>query len=234
MNSVTFLFLLLLSTLCLGQEMSNMELVKKSIAYHDPNNEWHVFQGDFMIETNKGKILLKLNNAKGIAIWTEKLKSGDSLTGGYLEKNSCLVQLNGEEITAKGELEGFLLDCKNIIDRTQYWIYMYGIPMKLMDNTVNFVGSPKLVKFLGETMWMIKVNYNLEQTQEYWQFYFSPENYALKATRFFHPALGKDSEYILYKAERSIGGLKLPTQHSWYMFDKKEFIGSENLVETKN
>ncbi len=234
MNKAIVFSVLLFSVVSTAQQMTNEDLIQKSIQYHDPKGNWHTFKGTFEVENERSPVDLVINNATGTAYWTEVLKSGDTLTGGFLDKDSCIVRLNGKSIPPKGELENFLLDCENIIGRTNYWVYMYGLPMKLVDKEVNFVGSPKLVTFLNRKLWRVKVNYNLDQSGEYWQFYFDPKDYSLKVLQFFHPAMGADSEYILYSEEEQLNGLRMPTKHSWYMYNKKEFIGSEKLIKVSN
>ncbi|WP_422080941.1 DUF6503 family protein [Ulvibacterium sp.] len=228
----TFLFVFLVSSALLNaQNMTNELLVKKSVQYHDPNDEWQTFKGQFIIKSEKEPVELTLDNALGIAHWSEVLKNGDTLTGGFVHKDTCIVRRNGKDIPPKGELENFFLDCKSIIERTNYWIYMYGLPMKLDDNQVNFVGNPQLTTFQEEKLWVLKVNYNLTQSEEYWKFYFDPRTFALRIAQFFHPALHPDSEYIIYHEIEKINGIVIPTKHSWYLFNKKEFIGSEKLIK---
>ncbi|WP_299363608.1 DUF6503 family protein [Winogradskyella sp.] len=234
MTKIYVFTLLLFSLVSCNRPMTNEALITKSIEYHDPNQSWPLFKGNFKVDLAGQEVALVIDNAKGIFHWTETLKSGEKLTGGYANKDTCMVKLNGKDILPEGKLDNFLLDCENIIGRTNYWIYMYGLPMKLKDEEVNFIGLPQLVTYLDEDLWMIKVNYNMAQSKEYWQFYFDPKNYSFRIARFFHPALGSDSEYIIYSEPERIKGLLIPTNHSWYMNASKEYIGSEKLEVVSN
>ena len=225
--------LFFIDTSLVAQEMTNERIVQNAIDYHDPKRLWGMFAGKFIIQSGEaGATELQIDNGSSFALWTEVLKSDDSLSGGY-NKDSCIVRLNGKDIPQVGSLENFLLDCENIKGRTNYWVYMYGLPMKLKDEQVHFVGKPEKVSFLDKVHWRIRVNYNPGQSDEYWQFFFDTETFALKVAQFFHPALKGDSEYILYEETKELAGIKIPTKHSWYMYNDKEFIGFEKLVRIK-
>ncbi len=232
-NRVAIAVLLFAAFTTFGQIMTNKSIIEKAIHYHDPDNSWSFFKGNFLIDLTKGDekevVFLTVDNGKSTAIWKELLKNNDTLTGGFI-KDSCILQRNRKNIPQEGQLENFMLDCKSITERTQYWIYMFGLPMKLQDEAVNFVGQPEKVSFLGQTFWQITVNYNSKQSEEYWKFFFDPQTFAFKIAQYFHPALDGDSEYIIYEEEEKINGITIPAKHSWYLFNNREFIGSEKLL----
>ncbi len=233
-NLLKVTILIVLVGYCRAQEMDNKNLISKSISFHDPNGRWKNFEGEFLIQTESDhSVELILDNSRSQASWKEILKSKDTLYGGFVG-DSCFVQKNGRLIPNKGAIENFLLECDKIKERTQYWIYMYGLPMKLMDDEVNFTTDPKVISFLQSSYWMTEVNYNLNQDEEFWRFYFNRETFALEAAQFFHPALNNDSEYILFDHLQWIQGIRLPTKHSWFMKNTNEFIGDEKLVPISN
>ena len=233
-NFLKIALLILVVSDCRTQEMDNESLIAKSINFHDPNDRWKNFKGEFLILLEQDQNLeFVLDNAKSSASWKEILKSKDTLYGGFVG-DSCFVLKNGCLLPSKGTIENIFLECDKIKERTHYWIYMYGLPMKLMDNEVNFTTEPKVVPFLHSTYWMAEVNYNLNQEEEFWRFYFNRETFALEAAQFFHPALNDDSEYILFNHLQWIQGIHLPTKHSWFMKNTNDFIGDEKLVPIIN
>ncbi len=214
-----------------AQLTTNEKILEESIKYHDPKNEWRIFKGEFLVTLSKGSTenitYLEINNGSSTTLWSEVLLSKDTLTGGFIG-DSCIVKHNGINLIPKGQMEDYLLDCKSIIERTNYWVYMFGLPMKLNDEALAFVGSPKKVILIGHEYWQLTATYDPGKS-EYWQFYFDVSSFAFKGARYFSSKLNGDSEYVVYQEEQKIGNLLIPTKHSWYLFNEKYFIGSEKL-----
>ena len=209
--------------------MSSNDVIDASIRYHDPNMRWSSLNDEFLVISERDSTRLILANNESRVEWDEKLKDGRIITGGYVG-DSCYVKLDGKSIEPKGEIENFLLDCPQIIGRSNYWLYMFGLPMKLKDRQAEIDPSSVLVDFLGKKYWRVKVGYEGSAEGERWQFYFAPDTYRFAIAQYFHPALGEDSEYIIYDTPIDLHGMVLPAKHSWYMLNEKEFIGSEQLT----
>ncbi len=211
-----------------GQEMSGKDVIHASIQYHDPEGRWTSLHSEFLVLSDRDTTALTLANNRSMVEWTEKLKDNRMITGGYIG-DSCYVRLDGRSIPPEGEIENFLLDCPQIIGRSNYWLYMYGLPMKLTDNQAIIEPRAQMVQFLDGQYWRIKVRYDGGAEGERWQFYFDTDSFRFAVAQYFHPALGDDSEYIIYDNPIDIDGMVIPSKHSWYMLKEREFIGFEQL-----
>ena len=224
--------IVLLANYSFGQEMPSKEVISLSIQYHDPENRWNSLNSDFLVLSDRDTTALKLANNRSMVEWTEKLKDNRLISGGYIG-DSCYVRLDGKPIPPQGEIDNFLLDCPQIIGRSNYWLYMYGLPMKLNDKQAIIDPKALKVNFLDKEYWLIKVRYEGSAEGERWQFYFDPDSYRFAIAQYFHPALGDDSEYIVYDKPIDIDGMVIPSKHSWYMLNNTEFIGFEQLKPRK-
>ena len=227
MKVVILLFSLLFCFKGLSQKLDAKTLINKSIEFHDPDGKWRNLNIKYQVTSEKGAVQINVQNNKGSMEWTEKLATGDSLTGGF-KSDSCFVKLNGKSIPTTGKLENFLLDCDQIINRSNYWLFMYGLPMKLKDFDIKEVQEPRMVSFLGNDYLMIEVKYKSSK-DSFWKFYFDPKSYRFSIAQYFHNALGSESEYIVFKDNITLGGIKMAKKRIWHLFPKRELIGTETL-----
>lgn len=229
MKSFISLGILMISGMVWSQSMPAFEVINASIQYHDPNMKWASLKGEFKVVSERDTTRLILANNISKVEWNELLKDSRTITGGYIG-DSCYVHIDGRSVKPEGEIDNFLLDCTQIKGRSNYWLYMFGLPMKLKDEQAIVAQKSELVDFLGNKYWRIRVDYNGSAAGEYWQFYFAPETFRFAIAQYFHPALGDDSEYIVYDTPIDLHGMVLPSKHSWYMYNEREFIGSETLT----
>ena len=183
-----FIILIVPLTIITGQSLSSTEIVKASIKYHDPLGSWAKLHEDFEVQSARGTVGLKLYNDEGMVEWSQKLKDGRSIRAGYI-LDSCFVKINEKTIEPRGEIENILLDCPQIINRTNYWLYMYGLPMKLKDDQAVIDPVPEKVNFLNKEYWKITVHYNDPEGGR-WQFYFDTETFRFAIAQYFHSAHG--------------------------------------------
>ena len=222
------LALVLISFTSFGQTPNSNDIIKASIKYHDPQGEWEGLDADFVVLSDRDTAWLHLANLRSMVEWKEKLKDGRYITGGY-QGDSCFVKIDDKLIEPKGQIDNLLLDCPQIIGRSNYWLYMYGLPMKLKDEQAVIDPKPEKVNFLDNQYWRIKVHYN-NPDGERWQFYFDTDSYRFAIAQYFHPALGDDNEYIIFDTPIQVGTMVLPSKHNWYMYNKKEYIGFEQIT----
>lgn len=214
-----------------GQNISSQEIVQASIAYHDPNGMWGKLYQDFKVQSSRDTLTLKLYNDRGMVEWTQKLNDGRFITAGYVS-DSCFVKIDGKSIEPRGKIENLLLDCPQVISRSNYFLYMYGLPMKLKDAQAIIDPIPEKVNFLGKEYWSVKVHYNSPDGGR-WQFYFDTDSFSFEIAQYFHSEHADNSEYIVFDSPLKVGQMVLPARHSWYLFKNRQFIGSELLVRSE-
>lgn len=198
-----------------AQEMNATTILNKSIRYHDPNGEWKRFnhEMEFVSERPKGpdrKSTVVINNNKGYFSLTE--------TGNHMEiiMDSCLQVPVGKT-------------CDNVKRTRNYYVYLWGLPMKLKDEGT--VLDPKVVeeKFEGVDCYVLRVPYD----EDTWFFYIDKSTYAMKAYMFYKDEPTKKGELIYLDEEAVVGDMKIPKKRKWVTTPEGNLLGTDILISSK-
>ena len=112
-----------------------------------------------------------------------------------------------------------------------YYSYVYGLPMKLMDPGTRIDPQVGLRNFKGTEYLVLKATYAPETGKDTWYFYFHPKTYALKVYQFYHDESLNDGEYILLEGETEIKGMRLPKKRSWYTNKEDTLLGADTITD---
>ncbi|WP_034045934.1 DUF6503 family protein [Wocania ichthyoenteri] len=232
----TFPFLLL-NLISFSQQITGLDLLDKSIKYHDPNNSWKTFNDTLSVametpnnSNRNSKIIINLPEEQ-FYLKTEK----DTLVTEYnLKKDECLITLNGKMNLSDHVLKTNNLSCDRANLYKNYYTYLYGLPMKLKDEGTIINDNVERKTFKGKDYLVLKVNYDSEVGKDVWYFYFNPKNYAMEVYQFYKTddkgAIKKDSgEYILLTEEEIINGIKMPKNRAWYYNKNDDYLGTDIL-----
>ena len=109
-----------------------------------------------------------------------------------------------------------------------YYTYLYGLHMKLKDDSTIIHQKVEKGNFKGKKYLILKVTYNKGIGKDTWYFYFNPKTYAMEVYQFFKEA--KDSgEYILLSGLDIINGVKMPKKRVWYYNKDDKYLGTDIL-----
>ena len=217
-----------------GQETkSNSELLQKTLAYHDPEGKW---------PSLKARLYLSNTDTAG---QTKTFEIEMDNTTGYF---AHISRQDGKEVV-KGMSEGkefYLLDGKTDIseaDRQQYeltpegvqWVhrfygYLYGLPMKLTDESAKKADTSNFEELEGKTYRVLQVTYDPEVGKDNWFFYLNPSTYALQAYKFNH-GKPESGEYILLDQEEVVQRIKIPKVRKWYLNKNHKYLGTDTLLK---
>ena len=144
-----------------AQDFTAEELLDRSIAYHDPQGKWASFQAEFTVEMEtpnrpKRTTLLEMDFPK------ERFKSSVTQNGihtaALLEKESVhtgmrevLIFRFSDEIAQEQRL-----NCERTTKMRNYYVYLYGLPMKLKDPGTKIAPKAFKKRLKGEEFWCIK------------------------------------------------------------------------------
>ncbi|MEQ8423719.1 MAG: DUF6503 family protein, partial [Cyclobacteriaceae bacterium] len=159
MHNLSVIFTLVLSLNAIAQDAKS--ILEKSIQYHDPKGEWNSFnhQMVFVSERPGGsdrKSTVMINNNKGFFSLEEE---GSTMS---VIMDSCSVVPDGKT-------------CENVKRTRNYYIYLWGLPMKLKDQGTTIDSKVEQVQFEGTDCYVIRVPYD----QDVWFFYIAKSNYAM-------------------------------------------------------
>jgi hypothetical protein len=215
-----------------SQTPSAKQLLERSIAHHDPQGRWAegVFKMNF-VETRPdgGERFtdVTIDNRRGrFAVSTTR--DGANVDGN-LRGGECMWRLDGSADFTDEDREKYRLTCDDLMRMSNYYVYLWGMPMKLMDPGTRLDETVDETEFMGKDVWSIRVTYDESVGTDTWFFYFNPEDAALVGYRFFHDEVKGDGEYIILEGELDFEGLRLPAVRTWYTNMEDKLLGTDTL-----
>ena len=215
-----------------GQNLTGKELLQKSIEYHDPQGKWPVFKGGLhLVETRPDasdrKTHLHLNNKTAYFELIQHRDENELVH--VLENGECFQLLNKSRDISGEDREQHELNCDRTYLLRNYYLYLWGLPMKLKDTGTQVHDEVGNTEFQGKQVLSLKVTYDKAVGKDTWYFYFNPDNYALVGYRFFHDETKNDGEYITLEGEKTIKGIRFPKNRKWFTNQDEKFLGEDIL-----
>lgn len=231
-RSLFTLALFLICTIFHAQDQTAEEVLNKAIAFHDPNNQWSGFKGEFQVLMETPKSADRLSaiqmdfNQQTFALKVEQ----DGVAYSYtFDKDTCTTMLNGSEEISDADRKTYRLTCERGRKMKDYYTYLYGLPMKLKDPGTLLDKEVKRKSFKGKEYLVLKVSYEEAVGKDVWYFYFDPESYAMEVYQFYHDESKGDGEYILLKDLEEVNGIKMPKTRAWYYNKDDKYLGTDIL-----
>ncbi|MEL6557139.1 MAG: DUF6503 family protein [Bacteroidota bacterium] len=216
--ATTLLLTISLSFSCFSQNLTSEEILNKAIAYHDPNGEWNSFAYRLFFDQDLpdgsiSKEIVELNNAT--SYFKAKRQKNEVEFG--LNKDSCFV------ISTKK------LPCERITMMRNYYLYLWGLPMKLKDPGTNLDAKVREGKFGNTDCYILRVPYE----KDIWYFYFDKASFAMKGYEFFKDEAKRIGERIELTGEFSVGNMKLPQNRKWNNTHDQQYLATDKLVKAE-
>jgi len=230
-----YLFSLLfccLSFSIFAQNLTGPELLNKSIAYHDANGQWNQFKsnlhfGELRPDGSERTTVINLDNRINSFVLDQK--RGDNQIYRKVVEDDCQILLNGKVATDSTVIKKNRLTCDYSKMIRGYYVYLWGLPMKLKDEGTIVDDRIEKVDFQGKEVWSLKVTYRKDVGKDTWYFYFDLKTYALVGYRFFHVEAENDGEYITLEEEEVVNGIRFPKTRKWYINKDDKFLGTDIL-----
>lgn len=230
-------FCMLCGTQSYAQELSGKELLKKTIAYHDPTNQWESFKGKLFIDvvapdgsSRASTVTINLPQS-----YFELSASKDNTTVNQIVSNNVTsFSLNGVKTLTDEELKKYNLTDSRTKFMKNYYTFLYGLPMKLNDSGTIINPVVERKEFMGKEYLVLKVKYEEGIGKDAWYFYFDPKTYAMEIYQFYHDEAKNDGEYILLTEEETFSGIKFPKNRAWYLNTDQRFLSTDKLTKISN
>lgn len=119
-----------------AQEMTGVDLLKKTIQYHDPNNNWSQFKGKLFIEMqmpNGNKRLSEISIDLPQEYFKLSSLKNENKVEHVVNKNKSYFSLNGKTEFSEEEVKTYNLTETRAKFMRNYYTFLYGLPMKLND-----------------------------------------------------------------------------------------------------
>ena len=234
MKIVLLVFLLLISFNNIqAQEITGQELLAKTIEFHDPNGHWSAFVSNLkMTETRPNgtdrSSVISINNLTGD--FKVEGKSDSLMITRGVKNDSCYVLVNGSASFDEALVKQYRLKCERSTMFKNYYVYLYGLPMKLTDDGTIIDEKVETVDFTGAQYYKLRVTYEKEVGSDIWYFYINPETYAMEAYQFYHDESTGKGEYITLDGMVEIQGIKFPKARKWFTNLEDKHLGTDTIV----
>lgn len=229
-SAIVFTFISL--SYCSAQ-MTATELIAESISYHDPKGNWEDFEARLNFdqtrpgkENTKRKVFIN-NKKKQFQFWAQY---DEGLLSYEVDKDLGTATWNGSNDVPEEMAKKYRISTDRAIMYRNYYTYLYGMPMKLKDETAIIDSKVEQVEFYGKTYDRIRVTYDPIAGDDIWYFYFNPNNHALEAYQFYHDETKNDGEYILFEETHEVDKVKIPRIRKWYYNKDEKYIASDILL----
>lgn len=207
--------MLLLPFLGLAQ-VAPSEVVKLAVSYHDSNSEW--------------------NGLKTKLMFTETRPSGDDRFSSIEIDNTrsyMKINRNDEEIYVVDEdsssvLTGDKEPARGLMLRN-YYLYLWGLPMKLMDEGTPFDQTVTEEDFNGILCYVLRVVYE----KDTWYFHIDKSSGRMLEYKFYQDEKAGKGEVIRLEDEIMVGGIKVPQKRSWYSLPEMKYLGTDILTKSE-
>ena len=209
------IFFLVLAINASAQLPTATALLDKAIQYHDPKDQWGTFNHElnFLSERPSGptrKSKVAIDNNKGYFKYME-------------EGNEMGVVMDCCFLVPQGKT------CDNVKRTRNYYIYLWGLPMKLKDPGTVLDEKVREEKFNGWDCYVLRVPYE----QDIWYFYLDKENFAMRGYLFYKDEAAKKGEAIYLDEEVTINDMRIPKKRKWVTTPEGKLLGTDILLSSQ-
>ena len=223
-----------------SQPLQPIDIVKKSIAYHDSANRLKDNPLVFKVKHYGGsgalfgESLMEIDQKKGYIYELASLQSDSSLTiERYMLGDSSWAKLNGSSDFSKEDAKKHYLDEAGVLYMTNYYRYIFSLPHNLIQDGAALSDSLYRKEFKGIDCYWVSPKYDDSIQRERWTYFFDPESFKLIGGLFCYKSPEKDGNYSIFEGEKEIDGMKFPEIHDWKDYNTDKSIGKDEVVEVK-
>lgn len=219
--------------LLLAATLSAAEMLERSIGYHDSDGRFATSAVAMELSESRAegrvrKTSIVIDNRHS-RFEMRRIADDEGEVYFSIEGDNVKVYLDGSTNFSKEEAGQYRLAPEQAKRTRNYYIYLYGLPMKLLDPGTRLDPKTREKEYQGHAVYELKVTYDEEVGQDTWYFYLDRETYALVGYRFYHDEGKNDGEYIVLEGEANGAGLKLPKTRKWYRHTDDGFLGTDTI-----
>ncbi|MEM1246737.1 MAG: DUF6503 family protein [Acidobacteriota bacterium] len=214
--------------------MSGEELLDAMIAFHDPQGLWATSRLALGLDESRPD-----GSVRKTSVFIDPL-AGSTLIETQRDGRDVSMSVSDAEVTATvdgrqptpEEAESLRLTPDQATRMRNYYVYLYGLPMKLRDPGTLIDSEVRRTEVEGREALVLRVTYDPEVGGDTWLFYADPETFEMFRYQFFHDESAGDGEYIVLEGLAEVGGLKLPAARTWFTNQGDELLGTDTIRET--
>ncbi|MEQ8906638.1 DUF6503 family protein [Ekhidna sp.] len=206
---LTFIFV---CPLLLSAQTSAEQVLAKAVSYHDPQDNWSSIKATLQFKETRPSgpnrsTIIELDNAQSYI----KINRNDEE----------VYEVNGEVAEV---LKGDKDKARALVLRN-YYLYLWGLPMKLYDKSTPEITLSEDEK-VGDTLCkVLRVAYE----EDTWYFYIDNFSGRMLQYKFYKDEAAGKGELITLEDEIMVKGIKIPQKRSWYRLPEMEYLGTDIL-----
>ncbi|MCA6075236.1 DUF6503 family protein [Fulvivirga sedimenti] len=205
-------FLLLISVLlsCGEQKLISEEILERSIGFHDPENQWQSLETILNFKEEGA------NGPRQTTVWIDNNTGYFRVRRGSVEdhgmvQDSCFINSGN-------------VDCNRAERLRNYYLYLWGLPMKLRDSGTVLIDRVDSIRWNGYDVLTLQVEYE----EDRWTYYIDQTDYQLRGYSFLKN--DGSGEWIELEGIEKVQGMRLPKSRAWYVFSDSAYLGRDLLL----
>ena len=209
------------------------ELLAGAIARHDPEGAWET--GTYRMAIRESRpdgtgrdTTVTIDNRAG-TFQLASLREGDMLVG-EVGPGECVWTVNGTTDVSDEVRDFHRLTCERLERMRNYYLFLWGLPMKLRDPGTRLGEEVVAAEFEGRAALGLRATYDEGVGEDVWYVYFDPESHVMIGYRFYHDEAANDGEYITLRGVQEGAGLALPRTRAWYTHQDDKYLGTDTLM----
>jgi len=193
------------------------DLILRSIAYHDPQGKWEDLKASFVIQDS-------LPPGRDSRFYEFSLDNSQGKFNYQIQGLNFSVWNDSVEVV-EGEIEN-----ERALRMRNYYTYLWGLPMKLLDPGTSIEDSIRVETLNGKEYQVVRIPYE----KDIWYYYFDPSTFRMETYKFYQDEQNLKGEIIYLEGEMVFNGMKIPQNRTWYRTEKPEFLGTDKLQDIKS
>lgn len=192
------------------------QVLARALAYHDPAGEWSNLSAELRFAETRPKgddtqSVIRLDNRRTYMHIDFSGKEAYEITG-----QECVI-IKGDKDAERG------LSMRN------YFLYLWGLPMKLQDPGTHFDPTIESSVIDGAPCDVIRVTYE----KDFWYFHIDRSSGRMRQYEFYWDEEKTKGEIITLAEEFELAGMRIPKVRTWYKLPGNELLGTDTLVSAQ-
>ena len=209
-------------------------LFSELLRAHDPQGRWAAAAFNLQLRETRPdgtsrERTLEIDNAAGSVAW--RTERDGRRVDVRVHGEAVDARLDGRRDFSAEEAERFRLSPELARRMRNYYLYLYGLPMKWRDPGTHL--DPQVVRqrFGGRDCWRLRIHYDPEVGGDVWYAWIDPDTFTLVGTGFHHDEAARDGEHIVFEGLADVAGMRLPRRRAWTVAIDDRYLGTDEIVD---
>ena len=215
---------------------NSIYILEQSQKQHDPETTWPAAAISLHIQEPRPQTpqrfsKLKLDNRTGAFSLIREYEPG-TIERIIDENGNARILLNGRPHISEELRKEYRLNSESNFGYRSFYQTINGLPMSLTANKWASISDAETTDFDGREVYSIEIQLKEPMISKYWTLMVATDNYKLVALRFRHEdSTDQEDELILFDGDYRLDSMTIPRFRHWYLFDSREYLGSDIIVK---